>query len=308
MAKSPGPRVAGLPSWLFYTIMAATFWGVWGVVTKVAADTIPPLQVQLFFTAGLIPSAAWAARSRPWKVPATSRARGLVWGIAGGFLAALGNMAVFAALSAGGKAAIVIPLTSVYPLVTIAIAAVWLGERLNLVQAVGVVIALAAILLLSGETGLLSRPAEFFGQLALSKWLLYTLVGMIFWGVFSVTQKISTNYICAELSYLGWCAAFLPIAVIVLATQSLTWGFSARAVTLALVGGTLNGFGVIAAFAAYREEGKAAVVTPIAAAIQPALTVLLALSILGERVKPPEVIGLVLAIVAAVMLSIENRT
>ena len=135
---------------------------------------------------------------------------------------------------------------------------------------------------------------------------LYTLVAMVFWGVFSVTQKVSTNYIGAELSYLGWCAAFLPIAGVVIGTQSLTWGFSAKSVTLALVGGALNGFGVIASFAAYRLEGRAAVVTPIAAAIQPALTVLLALSFLGERVRLPEVVGLVQAIVAAVMLSVET--
>ena len=69
-------------------------------------------------------------------------------------------------MSAGGKAAIVIPLTSVYPVVTIAIAWVWLHERLNGIQAIGLIFAMTAIVLLSGETGLLGRPAEFFSQLA----------------------------------------------------------------------------------------------------------------------------------------------
>ncbi len=36
-----------------------------------------------------------------------------------------------------------------------------------------------------------------------------------------------------------------------------------------LLAGALNGFGVIAAFATYRYEGKAAIVTPLAAAVQP---------------------------------------
>ena len=129
---------------------------------------------------------------------------------------------------------------------------------------------------------------------------------MVFWGVFSVTQKVSTNDISAELSYLGWCAAFVPIAAVILATQSFTWGFTAKSVTLALVGGILNGFGVIASFAAYHQEGKAAIVTPIAAAVQPALTVVLAVTLLDERVRPPEMVGLVLAIVAAVLLSVES--
>ena len=46
----------------------------------------------------------------------------------------------------------------------------------------------------------------------------------------------------------------------------------------------LNGFGVIAAFAAYRYEGKAAIVTTLAAAVQPLVTVVLALLFLGERI------------------------
>jgi uncharacterized membrane protein len=307
MTTQESRRMAGLPPWLFYTLLAAAFWGVWGVVTKVAADAIPPLQNQLLFTIGLAPSALWAAQSRPWKgEKGTKRTRGLGWGLLAGLLAALGNLAVFASLTAGGKAAIVIPLTSVYPLVTLLLAWLWLGERLNAIQAIGLVVALPALLLLSGETSFLGRPGEFFRQLALSKWLLYALVGMVFWGVFSVVQKVSTNHISAELSYLAWCAAFLPIAGVILVTQTLHWGFSGKFVILALVAGALNGFGVVASFAAYSFQGKAAIVTPIAAAVQPVVTVLLALAFLGERVESAEVVGLVLAIVAAVLLSLET--
>lgn len=293
-------------SWLFYTLLAATFWGVWGVVTKVAADAIPPLPNQVLFTFGLLPSAAWAARGRPWEAAGGAR-RGLVWGVLSGLLAAVGNMAVFAAMSAGGRAAIVIPLTSVYPIVTVVLAWLFLKERLNAIQAAGFGIALVAILLLSGETGLLSHPAELLGQLAPAKWLLYSLVAMVFWGVFSVTQKVSTNHVSAELSYLGWCAAFVPVALFILVAHPFAWTFDAKPVVLAVVAGALNGFGVVASFAAYRFQGKAAIVTPIAAAVQPVVTVVLALLFLGEKVRPVEQAGLGLAIVAAVALSWEKR-
>jgi drug/metabolite transporter (DMT)-like permease len=74
-----------------------------------------------------------------------------------------------------------------------------------------------------------------------------------------------------------------------------------------LAAGALNSFGVIAAFAAYRYEGKAAIVTPLAAALQPIVTIILALIFLGEKVGPLESAGIALAILAAVALSAETK-
>jgi drug/metabolite transporter (DMT)-like permease len=74
-----------------------------------------------------------------------------------------------------------------------------------------------------------------------------------------------------------------------------------------LAAGALNGFGVIAAFAAYRYEGKAAIVTPLAAALQPIVTLILALIFLGEKVGLLESAGIALAILAAVALSCETK-
>jgi len=74
-----------------------------------------------------------------------------------------------------------------------------------------------------------------------------------------------------------------------------------------LAAGALNGFGVIAAFAAYRYEGKAAIVTTLAAAVQPMVTIALALIFLGERIGLIEGCGIALAIGAAVALSQETK-
>jgi len=73
-----------------------------------------------------------------------------------------------------------------------------------------------------------------------------------------------------------------------------------------LAAGALNSFGVIAAFAPYRYEGKAAIVTPVAAALQPIVTIILALLFLGEKVGLLEGAGIALAILAAVALSCET--
>ena len=92
-----------------------------------------------------------------------------------------------------------------------------------------------------------------------------------------------------------------------MATKPLNWQMSGPMLGSGLAAGVLNGFGVVAAFAAYRFEGKASIVTPLAAALQPLVTVVLALLFLGERIGPLEGLGIALAIVAAIALSRETK-
>jgi transporter family protein len=70
----------------------------------------------------------------------------------GGLLNGLGVLTSFAAFEKGGKASIVIPIINLYPLVTIGGAWLFLGEKLTLLQVVGVLFALAAVVLLSQES------------------------------------------------------------------------------------------------------------------------------------------------------------
>jgi drug/metabolite transporter (DMT)-like permease len=294
------------PAWLLFALAAAVCWGIWGVLSKGPSRELSGWMTQLLFTFALLPSAVVAALSKRVKT-GTNRARGLGWGFVSGVIAAVGNIAFYLALENGADTAIAIPLTNVYPLVTIVIAWFVFRERLNGVQGLGIVLALAAILLLSGEAKNLGRPFELLDRVSASKWMMYSLGAMVCWGVFSATQKISTNHISAEMSYLAWCAAFLPIAGWIAATKPLNWNMPPAMLWSGLAAGALNGFGVIAAFAAYRYEGKASVVTPLAAAGQPVVTVVLALLFLGERVGAIEAGGVVLAIAAAVALSYEGR-
>jgi drug/metabolite transporter (DMT)-like permease len=71
-----------------------------------------------------------------------------------------------------------------------------------------------------------------------------------------------------------------------------------------LAAGALNSFGVSAA---YRYDGKAAIVTTLAAAIQPLVTIVLALIFLGEKVGLIESAGIAVAKLAAVALSAESK-
>jgi drug/metabolite transporter (DMT)-like permease len=278
------------------------------VLAKGPSRELSGWMTQILFTIALVPSMLLALSSKRLR-EGTNRRAGLVWGFIAGLLAAGGNIAFYLALEHGADTAIAIPLTNIYPLVTIAIAFVLFRERINVIQWAGIGIAVLAIVLLSGEARHLGDPAELWRRLSLNAWLLYAIAAMVLWGLFSAVQKISTSHISAEASYVAWCVAFVPIAVWILATKPLAWGdLTAPMVLSGLAAGMLNGFGVIAAFAAYRYEGKASVVTPLAAALQPLVTIALALAFLGERIGVIESIGAALAIMGAVALARETPT
>jgi transporter family protein len=58
-------------------------------------------------------------------------------------------MAFFHALAIGGRASIVIPVTALFPLVTVILAMAFLRERMGTAQKIGLGLAMVAIYLLS---------------------------------------------------------------------------------------------------------------------------------------------------------------
>jgi transporter family protein len=138
-------------------------------------------------------------------------------------------------------------------------------------------------------------------------WMVYALLTLAFWGVTGVTQKLATNSISVALPLIWFSAAFLPIAGVILLAQPLDWRISATAWFLAILGGVLNGLGVLTSFAAFRNGGKASIVTPLFA-LFPVVTVALAVPILHEHITRREALGIVLAIAAAFALSYEESS
>ena len=103
---------------------------------------------QVVFTLGLIPLVLIVARS-PQIGAGRDRRRGGTFAFVTGILAGIGNITMFEAMSHGGKASTVVPITGLYPLFTVAAAIPLLRERLNWVQGVGIGLAIVAILLFS---------------------------------------------------------------------------------------------------------------------------------------------------------------
>ena len=136
----------------------------------------------------------------------------------------------------------------------------------------------------------------------MSIWLGYALLTLVVWGFTGLSQKLATNYISVEFSLILFSAAFVPIAGVILVSQPLDWRISAMACLLAILGGVLNGLGVLTSMAAFHHGGKASIVTPLIA-LYPVVTVALAVPFLHERISRRELAGIILALVATAALS-----
>ena len=137
-----------MPAWLAYSLLTIVVWGVWGVVSKIVSDRIDADSNQVFFSLGLLPLILIVLRS-PRIRGGERRRAGIAWAFLTGILGGTGNLAFFKALVIGGQASIVVPATALYPLVTVVLASIFLHERMRRTQQAGVVLALAAIYLLS---------------------------------------------------------------------------------------------------------------------------------------------------------------
>ena len=135
-----------VPPWLWLAVVTLIAWGVVGMLQKLSTNHISAESSLIWLVVGflflepvLYPGAALLHYSA-WNI---------TWALLSGVLNALGAWALFAALKSGGKASIVSPLTALYPLVVIMLVPFVLHESITKLQAVGVVCALIAVVLLS---------------------------------------------------------------------------------------------------------------------------------------------------------------
>lgn len=138
----------GIPAWLAHSLITIILWGAWGAVSKVASERVNANTNQIFFTLGLLPIALAIFRS-PRLKEGTQLASGSAWAFVTGLLGGFGNIAFFYALYRGGKVSVVAPATALFPIVTVVLSMIFLKERLNKLQKVGLALALGAIYLLS---------------------------------------------------------------------------------------------------------------------------------------------------------------
>ncbi len=130
--------------WRFYTALSIIFWGIWGFFSKMTVNKLDWQTVFLFFGLSTLMVSSINSVSAYSNLLNKSAWIGLIAGLTG----ALGFRFFYQALEKG-PASVIIPVSAMYILVAVVLAVIFLHEPLNLRKILGILAAIAAILLLS---------------------------------------------------------------------------------------------------------------------------------------------------------------
>ena len=287
-----------IPSWGIYAALLVLFWGVWGAFSSSPTT--------LYGYSSFLVYAVWSVTMIVpvlFVLPRQGfdrRGRAALWGLAAGLTGAFGQLVLFYDLTIG-PAYLVFPIVSVSPALTVLLALVFLKERLRPLGFIGLGAVLVAIVFFSITTtgGKTSGP-----------WLLLALLVMIAWGAQAFFLRKAATEGVNDATTFTWLAIgallLTPVALVLAGGFGLDAPWQAPVLTF----GTqlLNAVGALFLVMAL-SRGKASVVSPVANALTPALTVVVSLVALRTLPTPFGAIGIVLALAgsAAMVYSDERR-
>jgi len=133
-------------SWFGFSLMALGLWGIWGFLSKVATQHLPSPAVYLLSISGHLAVIGYLGATGGLAIP--WQPTGVAVALAAGVCMAFGLLGFFQALAAG-TAAVVVPLTALYPVVTVILSWAVLHETPTPRHLAGIALALAAVWLLS---------------------------------------------------------------------------------------------------------------------------------------------------------------
>ena len=285
--------------WLVFILITIVTWGVWGAFsdTQMDRDGIPETVVYILWALTMIPCALVALFINKGKFKYDLKSALL--GCTVGLLGAGGQLVLFKALSIG-PAYIIFPFISMSPVIVITLASIFLKEKANKWQIAGIIVALAAILLLSIQSGGDDSPVS--GWL----WIVLAVLVLLAWGIQGFFMKFANNSMDAESIFI-WMAisglVLIPVAYF-MRGDAATFFHSEGVMTksLSCFGiQILNSIGALTLVYAYRH-GKAVIVSPMEG-LSPMVTVLLSLIILSVIPTPLQIAGICCAAFAMYALS-----
>lgn len=136
-------------------------------------------------------------------------------------------------------------------------------------------------------------------------WIFYSCIVIVFWGVVGLFQKLGTNRVSAH-SLLVWLTlGYLLLVPILLARAGMS-GLNWLTVLIGVLGGFTNGLGAWYLFASLQAGAKASIAVPLTA-LNPLVTIILALGFLRERLTVVQWGAITAALIAGGMISYETE-
>jgi uncharacterized membrane protein len=134
-------------------------------------------------------------------------------------------------------------------------------------------------------------------------WLVASLLVIAFWGVVGLFQKVGANHSSSNSLFLWTTVGYLLLIPFLLPYSHLLT-LDARSLTVGLLGGLTNGLGAWCLYTALEKGAAASVAVPLTA-LNPIITIALAVAFLHERLTATQIIGVIAALAAGGMLSYE---
>lgn len=279
-------------SWIFYATLLVLFWGFWGAFSALPATKYgyPDEMIYSIWALTMIIPAAFAMRGQRFD----RRPQATIYGLLIGLTGAGGQLLLFQALTMG-PAYLIFPIVSISPAITVVMAMVLLRERVSTLAAVGLVAALAAIVLFSitsGDSDGSSGP-----------WLPLAILICVAWGVQAYFMRKTATIGVNEATTFGWMAlsAILLIPVALFSLGGIPTDFPWQAPALTAGTQLLNAVGALFLVMAL-SRGKATIVAPTTNALAPALTIVVSLIAYQTLPTPYGAIGIVLALVGSTLM------
>jgi uncharacterized membrane protein len=136
-------------------------------------------------------------------------------------------------------------------------------------------------------------------------WFVYSLLSLAGYGAVGLLQKLTTNRVSGETALVAYSLGYLLLFPVFWSRADL-WGITPSLLALGVLLGLTARSGEWFLFKSLEHGGKASVVAPLTYTY-PLITLLLALALLGERLSPVKWIGIILAVLAAVLMSREEK-
>jgi uncharacterized membrane protein len=210
---------------------------------------------------------------------------GLLAGLAVGVVSPVALSAFYAAM-ARGPMSVVSPLTAVFVAIVPLVTAIVGGERPSGLVWAGAVVAVPAVVLMSLSGGAASRPS---GQAL----LLAVVAGGGFGAIFALLGTVPDDAGLWPVAY----SNVVAVPVLMLMTRDIPVGPATKA---AIGAGVLDAAGN-GTFVAAAQNGSL-VLTALLGSMYPAMSIVLARVVLGERPRQSQLLGMALALVAVLLL------
>lgn len=282
--------------WLIYVYVTMLSWGIWGAFTNLPTEYgFSETLIYCVWALTMIIPAVFVLKRNNWKLQRDKTS--VFYGCLIGLLGAGGQMLLFHAVKVGPPY-LIFPIISLSPIITITLSFLLLRERTGWIGALGIVLALVAL-------PMFELSGDFSMDNPLDSWFFLAILVLIAWGVQAFFMKRANGLMEAEsIFFYMTLTGILLIPFALYLTDFDTAVISVKGISLAAMIQVLNAIGALCLVYAFRY-GKAIVVSPLSNAGAPLITAIISLFVLGIIPSNTKVVGIALAVVAAILISIE---